>query len=48
MGMSVWKRIKGVLAKPEPPQAEKTMLQLAPGEGRAYCWQSQLQSPPVQ
>lgn len=30
--MSVWKRIKGILTKPEPPQAEKTMLQLAPGD----------------
>lgn len=30
--MSVWKRIKGILTKPEPPKAEKTMLQLAPGD----------------
>ncbi|PQP81769.1 DUF4178 domain-containing protein [Paenibacillus sp. PCH8] len=30
--MSVWKRIKGILTKPEPPQVEKTMLQLAPGD----------------
>lgn len=30
--MSVWKRIKGILAKPEPPRAEKTMLDLEPGD----------------
>ncbi|MFP4976203.1 DUF4178 domain-containing protein [Paenibacillus sp. CN-4] len=30
--MSLWKRIGGLFAKPQPPAAEKSMLQLSPGD----------------
>ncbi|MET3211952.1 UNVERIFIED_CONTAM: hypothetical protein ABIC26_004939 [Paenibacillus sp. PvR008] len=30
--MGVWKRISNLLAKPEPPKAEKSMLHLNPGD----------------
>ena len=30
--MSVWKRIGNLFAKPQPPQPEKSMLTLAPGD----------------
>ncbi|MBO2942987.1 DUF4178 domain-containing protein [Paenibacillus sp. F411] len=30
--MSVWKRIRNLMTKPEPPKREKSMLELSPGD----------------